>query len=250
MKKPEMIIFDYGHTLLYEPGFDAQKCEAAICPYIIENPQQLTASQICIQVQKLFKKFGSYRQEGIEIHEWQFMKLIYEYLGLKFNISYGELEELKWNAASEGAVMPGVPKMLDYLNTHGIRSAVISNIGWSGRALTNRINRLLPNNQFEFIMASSEYVIRKPNRMIFETALRKAGLSADKVWYCGDNIEADVAGSHGAGIFPVLYEGKTPEGNFSPFCQKDNREVDFQYLHIYHWNEMIEILEQCAEDFI
>ncbi len=24
MKKPEMIIFDYGHTLLYEPGFDAK----------------------------------------------------------------------------------------------------------------------------------------------------------------------------------------------------------------------------------
>ena len=24
MHKPQMIIFDYGHTLLYEPGFDAK----------------------------------------------------------------------------------------------------------------------------------------------------------------------------------------------------------------------------------
>ena len=244
MKKPAMILFDYGHTLLYEPGFDALRCEEAAFPYIINNPQNLTAEQIYEEVQKLFQRFGEDRNRGIEIHEWQFMRLIYEYLGIQFSISYEELEEIEWNAASAGAVMPHVEQMLEYLNESGIRTAVISNIGWSGQALTKRINRLLPRNRFEFIMASSEYVIRKPDRMLFETALRKAGLSAEQVWYCGDSIRYDVAGAHGAGIYPVLYEGNTP-GEVNPSLQQNEGiEVDFDYLHIHDWREMVEILKK------
>lgn len=244
MAKPEMIIFDYGHTLLYEPGFDAKRCEEAAYPYIMENPQNLTAEQIYAEVQKLFGRFNEQRNSGIEIHEWQFMRLIYEYLGISFSISYEELEEIEWNAASEGAVMPYAEQMLDYLHENGIRTAVISNIGWSGRALTNRVNRLLPNNRFEFIMASSEYVIRKPDKMLFEVALRKAGLSAKQVWYCGDSIRDDVIGAHGAGMYPVLYEGDTPD-EINPFAhQNDGIKVDFDYLHIHDWRELVEILRK------
>ena len=86
MNKPAMILFDYGHTLLYEPDFDALRCEKAAFPYIIKNPQNLTAEQIYEEVQRLFQRFGEERDRGIEIHEWQFMRLIYEYLGIQFGI--------------------------------------------------------------------------------------------------------------------------------------------------------------------
>lgn len=243
MKKPEMIIFDYGHTLLYEPGFDAKRCEEAAYPYIISNPRKLSIEQIYEHVQRMFGQFKTQRDSGIEIHEWLFMRLVYEYLGLRFSISYEELEEIEWNAASEGAVMPYAEEMLDYLNENGIRTAVISNIGWSGNALTNRVNRLLPRNSFEFVMASSDYVIRKPNKMLFEIALEKAGLSAEQVWYCGDSIENDVIGAHNAGLYPVLYEGDTP-GDINPYRhQNDGLTVDFDYLHIHDWREMVEVLK-------
>lgn len=81
--------------------------------------------------------------------------------------------------------------MLDYINENGIRSAVISNLIWPGIALTERLNRLLPNNRFEFVMTSSDYFMRKPNRILFDIALQKAGVSADKVWYCGDNPQSN-----------------------------------------------------------
>ncbi len=244
MKKPEMILFDYGHTLLCEPGFDALRCEEAAFPYIVENPQNLTAKQIYAEVQKLFARFQKARDNGIEVHQQQFMRLIYEYLGLTFSISYEELEEIEWMAASLGAVMPNAEKMLAYLEETGIRSAVISNIGWSGRALAGRINRLLPNNRFEFIMASSEYVIRKPDRMLFETALRKARLSPEQVWYCGDSMKADVIGAHEAGIYPVLYEGSAPDDVNPSVHQNEGVEVDFDYLHIYDWDELIGVLQR------
>ncbi len=82
--------------------------------------------------------------------------------------------------------MPDADKMLDYINRSGIRSAVISNLLWSEAALTNRLNRLLPGNQFEFVMTSSDYFMCKPNRILFDIALQKAGICADEVWYCGD----------------------------------------------------------------
>ncbi|MPM92217.1 hypothetical protein SDC9_139352 [bioreactor metagenome] len=138
--------------------------------------------------------------------------------------------------------MPNANKMLDYISGKGIRSAVISNLLWSGEALTERLNRLLPNNRFEFVITSSDYLFRKPNRLLFELALRKARLDAKDVWYCGDNPQADVEGSAQVGIFPVWYQCasvKDPREDeiphFCPACE---------HLHIHEWDEMIDVLER------
>ena len=37
MQKPEMIIFDYGHTLLYQPDFNTSNGNKAIYPYTGAN---------------------------------------------------------------------------------------------------------------------------------------------------------------------------------------------------------------------
>lgn len=96
-----------------------------------------------------------------------------------------EQETVFWDAASAGEAMPGAAEMLACIKAKGIRSAVVSNILWSGEALRKRLDRLLPGNSFEFILASSDYMLRKPQPMLFELALRKAGLTAGEVWFCG-----------------------------------------------------------------
>ncbi len=90
--------------------------------------------------------------------------------------------------------MPGVGTMLAELHRRGIRTGVISNLGWSGRMLTRRLKNMLPEHRFEFIVASSEYALRKPNPLLFQVALEKARLSAAEVWYVGDSIAAAIAG--------------------------------------------------------
>lgn len=111
-----------------------------------------------------------------------------------------------------GKVRPGKPtdgieELLDFLYQNNIRTGVISNISYCGQAVTDRINEVIPANHFEFIIATSEYMYRKPNRRIFDLALGKAGLNADEVWYVGDQYECDVVGAKNAGIFPVWYQG-------------------------------------------
>lgn len=176
MTRPKMILFDYGHTLLAEPGYDGLRGNRAVMEYANKNPQNITPE-------------------------------------------------------------------LSFLKEHDIRTGVISNIGFSGNTLKNRINSLLPDNNFEFIIASSEYMIRKPNPMLFELALCKAGLPSDDVWYCGDSVTADVEGSAAVGIFPIWYENFTIE---NPFREKNHKEVNCRHLHIHDWRELIKVLEKLA----
>lgn len=57
------------------------------------------------------------------------------------------------------------------------------------------------------MIATSEYLYRKPNRHIFELALEKAELRPEEVWYVGDQYRCDIEGAKGAGLFPIWYIG-------------------------------------------
>ncbi|NLB40786.1 MAG: HAD family hydrolase, partial [Clostridiales bacterium] len=185
MNKPKMILFDYGHTLLYEPDFDSLRGEEALFKHVKSNKNNLLPSQVNDFAQELFAEIGTVREVNLEIHERQFQRFLYEYLEIELSISLSEAERVFWDNTSAGAIMPNADKIIDYINYNDIRSGVISNIGWLGSALTERINRLLPRNKFEFVIASSEYMFRKPNPMLFELALKKAGLPSEDVWFCG-----------------------------------------------------------------
>lgn len=84
---------------------------------------------------------------------------------------------------------------------------MVSNLGFCGKALKDRIDGMVPGHRFEFILASSEYLFRKPNKRIFELALEKAKLSPEEVWYIGDDYECDILGARSTGIYPVWYLG-------------------------------------------
>ena len=157
--------------------------------------------------------------------------MLYEYLGIAFSLTPLEQETVFWDAASAGEAMPGAAEMLACIKAKGIRSAVVSNILWSGEALRKRLDRLLPGNSFEFILASSDYMLRKPQPMLFELALRKAGLTASEVWFCGDNPQADIEGA--AAMFPVWFDSDVDdrEGGDKPAPR-------CACLHIRRWDEL------------
>ena len=72
----------------------------------------------------------------------------------------------------------------------------------------NKLNLLfdLLENQFEFVIASSDYGVMKPNRYLFQAEIVKSGLEAKDIWYVGDKVAVDVRGSMEAGMTPVLYK--------------------------------------------
>ena len=237
---PDMIIFDYGHTLLCEPDWDSTRGNIELFKHISKNPHNVTVDDYQRVIHEVYGKVMEVREnENCDISAQVADRTVSELLNIEFALTPLEREIVFWTAATKGAIMPEADKMLGYLNEKGIRTGVISNIVWSGEALKDRIDRLLPNNRFEFVIASSDYMFRKPCKVLFDIALNKAGLPPEKVWYCGDNAKADVEGAAGAGIFPVWYDNDTDSKSkdrvYMPQCE---------HLHIKDWSEMIKILDK------
>ena len=218
MNKPKMIMFDYGQTLISEGPFNGEAGTRAVLKHAIKNPHQISAKMLQEFAKTLNKEIGRYdpdvrKATQIEVHNHIFQKYLYEYYDIEIGLSSEEMERVFWNNAAEKTLTKNIEKLLKYLKEQQIRTAVISNISFSGKALEERIHTLLPENDFEFILATSEYVFRKPHNRIFELALRKARLKPNEVWYCGDNAYYDVEGALNMGIFPVWYKGALQEHN-------------------------------------
>ena len=246
MKKPEMILFDYGDTLLREPDFDLARGERAVFKHVVRNPRGLTPEAMSRFESELYRSFEPFRRAGYEPHEYQLLRLKYEYHGIGLDVSIPEAEVILWDAASplsERCLAPHVKEMLARLRREGIRTGVISHIGWSGSALRRRVDRLLPEHRFEFVLASSTYGVRKPDARLFELALRKAELPAGRVWYCGNSFDHDVRGAANAGLHPVWYRGLRAEGGGASDARYGEGVA---HSTIDDWNDLAALIERCG----
>ena len=237
MKTPKMIIFDYGQTLIKEKDFDPIKGNQAILDHATVNKYSYTAEDLQIEADRINQEVGRFTPERlhlfqVEIPNYMFTSYLYRSMGIELDISSEEIDKIFWDAASPGKKTDGVEEFLEFLAQNNIRTAVISNITYCSKVVKERINDRLPDNKFEFIIASSDYLFRKPNKRIFDLALEMAQLSPEDVWYVGDNYKCDVIGSKNAGMFPVWYVGA---------AQKPI-EIDKDTLTIHHWNELKEYI--------
>ena len=163
-----------------------------------------------------------------------FTKYLYESQGIEITLSPEEIDSVFWDAAAPGKPTEGIREFLTFLKENRIRTGVISNITYCGNAVSKRINDCIPDNNFELIIATSEYMYRKPNKHIFELALEKAELQPEEVWYIGDQYQCDIDGAGAAGLFPVWYIG-TIDMKYEP---KED------ILTIEHWKELIDLIKK------
>ena len=244
MRKPKMVLFDYAHTLAWEPDADFIRGERAVFEHVTHNPQNVTPEEASALGTEIWLAQRESRHAGWELHEHQQLRLKYETLGLKFDLPLAEIEKLLWTATTPGEAMPGAPEMLEELRRRGIPTGVISNLGWSEQALTDRLRRLL-GHEFAFVLVSSEYGARKPDPLLFRVALAKAKLEAGDVWFCGDQIDADIHGAQGVGMFPVWYQCPTVPNGFAK--KNEGLTISGQHLHIRHWSELLGAIDDCEE---
>lgn len=98
---------------------------------------------------------------------------------------------------------PDVEPCLSRLADAGIRIIVISNWDVS-------LHRVLRNfgwhHRFEFVLASLEEGVEKPDAGLFQIALAKAGVAPNEVVHVGDNPVDDVEGATAVGMRPVLID--------------------------------------------
>ena len=223
MKKPKMILFDYGQTLLDERPFLPVNGNAEVLKYAISNRHSLSPEQVQIHANEISAELS---ERSFEYTCVSFNRYLYPSLGIELSISPEEAEWVFWNGSTRPVPTDGIAAFLEYLHQNGIRTGVISNITFSGAALKRRIDAQLPGHHFEFILASSDILFRKPNPRIFRLALEMAQLNPEDCWYIGDNPDFDVTGAQSVGMLPVWYTGA---------------------LTISDWKKLTALLSSCQE---
>ena len=239
MYKPEMIFFDYGHTLCYEPVQDYRAGWTAVLSHAVENRSGISAEELYGLCTGTYRKlYDEMRPLELETDGFQLDATIYDSLGLKFDVSLEELEYIRWSVTEPIFPMEGIEPFLRLCSDMHIRTAVISNLSFSGDVLRRRINEALPYHSFEFILASSGCVFRKPSEWIFRRAMGMAGVRPENCWFIGDDVRCDIEGAARSGIWPVWYKSPLkctykPEAKTPPRCQ---------FTRVSSWDELGEIL--------
>jgi putative hydrolase of the HAD superfamily len=95
---------------------------------------------------------------------------------------------------------PGAREALLGLRGRGLATGIVSNFDQRLRAV---LRGLAIHHLFHAIVLPAEIGARKPDRAIFDAALKRLGLAGEQVAYVGDNAAEDLAASRAAGLRPI-----------------------------------------------
>lgn len=113
-----------------------------------------------------------------------------------------EQEQVAW---FNGVVpSPHVEQVLDALRSRGLRICIVSNAAYHPEAMRAQLRHLRLVDYFDATVYSSEIGVRKPNREIYDEALRLVGVQPEDAIFVGDRLREDVKGPRTAGIDALL----------------------------------------------
>ena len=225
--KPEMVLFDVGGTLFKDGKFNA---EAGLEKLRLSsvNPNVTTAKELVYYWDEFLSRLSDF-EKSFEISLSSVLKYVTMNTGLKFDVSVHEQEEIFDRYNSDRTVIAGVKDLLFTLDKLGIRKAVISNNMMSGESLVLSLKHWIPEVDFEFCLTSADLLFKKPDKSLFETAIKYANLKPDECMYCGDGFIPDVTGSLNCGMKSVLYDEKSNIG----FEFKKHDDKDYIVINDY-----------------
>ena len=105
-----------------------------------------------------------------------------------------------------GRIDPTAVSVLQRLKTLGLKTAIVSNTPWgsSAKAWRNELNRwgLLDNVDETIFCVDVGW--RKPQRPVFDYAVKRLGVRASRALFVGDDAKWDIEGAQRAGLIPIL----------------------------------------------
>lgn len=223
--KTELVLFDYGNTLVTEQDWNAENGNKALLNSAGYDDPELLGRIIEFGNTIFLPRIRELREKNIEISGASYSRSLFGNFGIKLDMSDDEIERIFWHAASKGEAVKGADELLTFLDKKQIRTGIISNMMWSGKVLRKRLERIFPFHSFDFILTSADYLYRKPDPCMFNIAALLSETEKRRMIYCGDNPSADIEGAAKAGIFPIYFRNnydsrgygsdKTPECEYT-----------------------------------
>lgn len=195
------MLIDYGGTLVEEVGFDAQAGNRWLFDHAATVPPGVTLDRVMARANRISTELSARRDQiGVEMPWPSITRLVHDYFGTTFELSMSELELGFWDASMTTLGMPGARAALHALHEAGVLMGVVSNASFSSGVIRHEIAKHGLAEHLAFVMVSSDYVVRKPNPLLLDTAAARLGLEPADVWFVGDRLDTDVAGARAASM--------------------------------------------------
>jgi putative hydrolase of the HAD superfamily len=232
VRRPRGILLDYGGTLVEELGFDVRAAHAWMLAQASHVPAGVTLDDVVDRATRVVAPLSRRREElGIEIPWLPLTRLVYDRFGVKFGVPLAELETGFWDASVLTRAMPGALEALDRIHAIGVPLAVLSNAMFTSGTIRHDLDRHGLATHLEFVMVSSDYVVRKPSHLGCEIAAVRLGVTPSEIWFVGDRLDTDVAAARAAGMQTVWLRPPNAAASSEPD------------LSVASWDELVHKLE-------
>ncbi|MEG9328653.1 YjjG family noncanonical pyrimidine nucleotidase [Salinimicrobium catena] len=156
-----------------------------------------------------------YRENRVSKEDLRYGRLKDTFDVLKINVTDEEIDQLSVDyidhLPNHNHLLEGTVEMLEYLHpkyklhiiTNGFKEVQHKKMESSGIL-----------KYFNTVTTSEDVGVKKPDRLIFEAALKNASAKIEESIMIGDNFEADILGAHSFGMPAILYNYYKQE--FSP----------------------------------
>jgi putative hydrolase of the HAD superfamily len=232
MRKPKGVIFDLGGTILFLESVNAINGSRKQLEFL-DNDADITVEEFQSKIEEINNDVFRLQDEThIQVRIQETYRLVFETLGLSSSIDYSEMTRIFWNAAVKYRPNDGIYDVLDTLDKYGIKTGILSNASFTGDVLTEELEKHNLAHRFSFLISTADYGIRKPDKRIFDVAIKKIGLAPEDIWFVGDKVDYDIKGAINAGLFPVLYNWRN-----------ESMEIDSEHLIVKGWYEFRDEIE-------
>lgn len=224
------VFIDVGNTLLYEKPsrFEIYAEEAR------RRGREVSSGTMRNLMTRVHRELPREIAGAFRYTDGWFSAYIEHIFHLELGIARGDLASLRedlfgrFSAPGTFSPFPGGRELLERVRSRGLRLGIISN--WSTR-LPRLLDDLGLSDKVDFVLCSALERAEKPDSVIFERALARAGVAPDEAVHAGDDLEKDYLGARRAGLRAVLVDhaGTQPAG---PARVRDLFELDQWIEHL------------------
>lgn len=227
---PQGFLFDYGGTLVEETAFDPRAGSEWVLARASHRPAGLTIDDVLARARRITDEVADRRDEtGVETPWPAMTRLIYDFVGVRFDLPMAELEAGFWKASVRTRAMPGVRRALERFHDWGMRLGVVSNTSFGEPVIRYELGRHDLSTLLDVVVVSAEHAVRKPNPLLFDTAAARLGLSPRRIWFVGDRLDTDVAGAKAAQMTAIWFNSQRTSSSV--------RTADFV---VADWDELVQ----------
>ena len=213
LRTPKGLLFDYGGTLVDEVSVDLRAGNEWLLSRASHRPAHITLADVMERATLVTKEVAG-RRDQVQIETaWPTLtRLIHDFLGIRFDVPMTELEMGFWKASVTTRPMPGAWEALEQFHRSGLTTAVVSNTSFGEPVIRYELAKHGLTDHLAFVLVSSDYAVRKPNVLLFDTAAARLGIPAADIWFMGDRLDTDVAGAKAAGMNAVWFNATQQPG--------------------------------------